>query len=427
MKTLIKNAHVVLPNEVTDADILIEDGYFVQIEPNLSDVEADKIIDAHHQLVMPGLVDVHVHFRDPGQTQKEDVITGSHSAARGGFTTVLTMPNVTPVPDTPEKMQKMVQNNEQKSIVHIAQYGAITKNRTSEELVDFKALKDAGAVAFSNDGNGIQTAQTMYKSMLAVKKLNLPLAAHVEDESLMQKGVMNAGKVADELGLPGISELAETAQLARDLEIARNTGAHYHVCHVSKARSVELIRRAKADGVNVTAEVAPHHLYLDESMITMDNPMMKMNPPLRTLEDRQALLSGLLDGTIDVIATDHAPHTVEDKTGSMQTASFGITGLETAFALMYTKLVKPGLVNIEQLIDWMSLKPAQIFDLNQAGVIKVGRPADLTIMNTDDEYEIKEADFASKGKNTPFIGQKVYGQTQLTMVSGKVVYQREGK
>jgi dihydroorotase len=293
-------------------------------------------------------------------------------------------------------------------------------------LVDFKALKEAGAVAFSNDGNGIQTAETMYQAMLQIKEVGLPLAAHVEDESLMQHGVMNQGTVAEKLGLPGISELAETAQLARDLEIARNTGAYYHVCHVSKARSVELIRRAQRDGVHVTAEVAPHHLFLDETMISMDNPMMKMNPPLRTLEDRQALLGGLLDGTIGMIATDHAPHTVEDKAGSMKTASFGITGLETAFPLLYTKLVKPGLCTVEQLVEWMSIQPAKIFSLKAAGQLEVGDVADLTVMNVEDEYEIEEADFASKGINSPFIGQKVYGQTQLTMVAGKIVYQREG-
>lgn len=425
MRTLLKNAQVVLGETTKAADILIEDDYVAEIKSELN-VDADQVIDVKNNLVMPGLVDVHVHFRDPGQTAKEDVQTGSNAAARGGYTTVLTMPNIDPVPDTAEKMQKMVEHNQSVGKIHIGQYGSITQKRTSEELVDFKALKSAGAVAFSNDGNGIQTAETMYQAMTQIKALDMILAAHVEDESLMQHGVMNAGPVAQKLGLPGISELAETAQLARDLEIARNTGAHYHVCHVSKARSVELIRRAQKDGVNVTAEVAPHHLFLDESMIEMDNPMMKMNPPLRTLADRQALLSGLLDGTIGMIATDHAPHTVEDKTGSMQTAAFGITGLETAFPLLYTRLAKSGLCSIEQLVLWMSERPAQIFKLKTAGKLAVGHPADLTVMNVNDEYEIKQADFASKGINTPFVGQKVYGRTELTMVSGKIVFQRKG-
>lgn len=425
MKVLLKNARVIKSHQVQKADVLVENDRITQIQPEIN-VEAEQIIDVKKQLLMPGLVDIHVHFRDPGQTDKEDVVSGSAAAVKGGFTTVLTMPNVDPVPDTPEKITAMVKRNQTAGSLHIGQYGSITKKRTSEELVDFKALKEAGAVAFSNDGNGIQTAETMYQAMLQIKEVGLPLAAHVEDESLMQHGVMNQGTVAEKLDLPGISELAETAQLARDLEIARNTGAHYHVCHVSKARSVELIRRAQRDGVHVTAEVAPHHLFLDETMISMDNPMMKMNPPLRTLEDRQALLGGLLDGTIGMIATDHAPHTVEDKAGSMKTASFGITGLETAFPLLYTKLVKPGLCTVEQLVEWMSIQPAEIFNLKAAGQLEVGDVADLTVMNVEDEYEIKEADFASKGINSPFIGQKVYGQTQLTMVAGKIVYQREG-
>ncbi|WP_099299803.1 dihydroorotase [Pediococcus pentosaceus] len=425
MKVLLKNARVIKSHQVQKTDVLVENDRITQIQPEIN-VEAEQIIDVKNQLLMPGLVDIHVHFRDPGQTDKEDVVSGSAAAVKGGFTTVLTMPNVDPVPDTPEKMIAMVKHNQTAGSLHIGQYGSITKKRTSEELVDFKALKEAGAVAFSNDGNGIQTAETMYQAMLQIKEVGLPLAAHVEDESLMQHGVMNQGTVAEKLGLPGISELAETAQLARDLEIARNTGAHYHVCHVSKARSVELIRRAQRDGVHVTAEVAPHHLFLDETMISMDNPMMKMNPPLRALEDRQALLGGLLDGTIGMIATDHAPHTVEDKAGSMKTASFGITGLETAFPLLYTKLVKPGLCTVEQLVEWMSIQPAEIFNLKAAGQLEVGDVADLTLMNVEDEYEIKEADFASKGINSPFIGQKVYGQTQLTMVAGKIVYQREG-
>ncbi|KRN93949.1 dihydroorotase [Pediococcus stilesii] len=426
MRILLKNANAVLKEGTQLVDILIENTKIVKIDTNI-ETNAERVIDIEGQLVLPGLIDVHVHFRDPGQTQKEDVVTGSHAAARGGYTTVWTMPNVDPVPDTAEKMKKMVEHNRSKSIVHIEQYGSITKKRTSEELVDFKALKDAGAIAFSNDGNGIQTAEVMYEAMKQIKALDLPLAAHVEDESLMQHGVMNEGDTAKQLGLPGISELTETAQLARDLEIARNTGVHYHVCHVSKARSVELIRRAQRDGVNVTAEVAPHHLFLDETMITMDNPMMKMNPPLRTLKDRQALLSGLLDGTIGMIATDHAPHTVEDKTGSMKTAAFGITGLETAFSLLYTKLVKSGICTIEQLVQWMSSQPAQIFNIQHAGELKSGEIADLTVMNVDTQYKIEKKDFASKGVNTPFVGQQVYGRTELTMVAGKIVFQRKGQ
>lgn len=427
MRTLIKNGRVVSNGRLQKADVLVEDQQISAIAPQLAETTvAERIIDAQNQLVLPGLVDVHVHFRDPGLTEKEDVTTGSQAALRGGYTTVLTMPNVNPVPDDPTRLAKMIAHNQQVGRVHIGQYAAVTKNRTSDQLVDFAALKEAGAVAFSNDGNGVQSAQTMYRAMQALQKIDLPLAAHVEDESLMQHGVMNAGARAQELGLPGIDELAETAQLARDLEIARKTGVHYHVCHVSTARSVELIRRAQRDGVWVTAEVAPHHLFLDEQMITKDNPMLKMNPPLRRLADRQALLAGLLDGTISMVATDHAPHTDADKAGSMKTAAFGITGLETAFALLYTKLVKPRICSVGQLINWMSTNPAQAFQLRKAGNLTVGAVADLTIVDVDHEYEIDAAAMASKGHNSPLIGQRVYGQSQLTMVAEQIKFERRG-
>lgn len=427
MKTLLTNGYIALPTEIIQADLLIEDGHVAAIRSDLKEQtsEIDRVVDLAGNLVAPGLIDIHVHFRQPGFTAKETVKTGSLAAAHGGFTTVAAMPNLEPVPDNAEQFKKMLVLNQTDGLVHIKQYATITLDRVEGELVDFQELKDAGAFGFSNDGSGIQTAAEMFAAMQAAQKVDLPICAHVEDAALKGDGVMNAGTIADKLGLPGIPEISETAQLARDLVLAGATGVHYHVCHVSTATSVDLIRQAKAAGVNVTAEVSPHHLFLDETMITSDNPMLKMNPPLRTPADRQALLIGLLDGTIDMIATDHAPHTTAEKTGSMLTAAFGITGLETSFAECYTHLVKTGLCTLTQLLAWMSTKPAQVFKLEQAGQIEVGRPADLVVLNLTQPYTIKVEEMQSKGKNSPFIGEQVYGQVLMTLVDGKIVYEQE--
>lgn len=427
MKTLLTNGRVILPTGQEATDILIEDGRIKAIGSELDQELAttDQIIDVAGNIVAPGLIDVHVHFRQPGFTAKETIKTGSLAAAHGGFTTVAAMPNLIPVPDNANQFQKMLTLNREDGVVHIKQYATITLNREDGPLVDFQALKEAGAFGFSNDGSGIQTATEMVAAMQAAHEVDLPICAHVEDAGLKGDGVMNAGATADKLGLPGIPEISETAQLARDLVLAGATGVHYHVCHVSTATSVDLIRQAKAAGVHVTAEASPHHLFLDETMITTDNPMLKMNPPLRRPEDRQALLAGLLDGTIDMIATDHAPHTVAEKTGSMLTAAFGITGLETAFAECYTHLVKSGICTLNQLINWLSVKPAEVFNLQNAGRIAVGLPADLVVLNVTQPYEIKAAEMQSKGQNSPFIGDQVLGRTIKTFVDGKIVYEQE--
>lgn len=300
MKTLFINGKVALPNDIISAEVLIADGKISAIGQDLQAQvgTTDQVIDLAGQILAPGLVDIHVHFRQPGFTAKETVKTGSSAAAHGGFTTVCAMPNLEPVPDNAEQFKKMLVLNHNDGAVHIKQYATITMNRVDGQLVDFEELKNAGAFGFSNDGAGIQTAKEMYDAMQAAQAVDLPICAHVEDAALKGNGVMNAGPVADSLGLPGILGISETAQLARDLVLAGATGVHYHVCHVSTAQSVDLIRQAKAAGVHVTAEASPHHLFLDETMITYDNPMLKMNPPLRRPEDRQALLIGLLDGTI---------------------------------------------------------------------------------------------------------------------------------
>lgn len=426
MNLLIKNGTVVTHEIEQQADILIENGRIRQIAAEI-DMKADQSIDAKNKYVLPGLVDVHVHFRDPGYTNKETIESGGMAAVHGGFTKVLTMPNVQPVPNTPELMASMVEQNKAKSVVSIGQIAPITIDRVQGAINNLSALKEAGAVAFSNDGSGIQDAETMLQAMQLIAKLGVPLAAHVEDESLMKHGVVNKGTVADRLHLPGISELTETAQLARDLELVRQTGVHYHVCHISTKRSVELVRRAKEDGLNVTAEVTPHHLLLDVTMIETDNSMFKMNPPLRTPADRRALLVGLLDGTIDMIATDHAPHTEEDKSGSMLNATFGITGLETSLQLIFTNLVHTKVLKMKDLVNLMSYQPARQFGLTNHGQITEWQPANLTIFDPTVISTIQKSNFYSKGTNSPFIGTAVKGQVQQTIINGKIVYSEDLK
>ena len=424
MTTVIKNGTVYQNGQLIHADILVAGKKIKAIAIHLS---GDKTIDAKGKLVSPGLIDLHVHYRDPGQTYKEDSHTGSLAAAHGGFTTVGAMPNVTPVPDTPELMQKMVNENQRKGVVHILQYGPITKNETTDIIPDYFGLKKAGAFAVSNDGKGVQNAETMYLAMQKAKENNLVLAEHAQDDALFNQGVINEGKRAQELNLKPITELAETTQIARDLLLAQKTCVHYHVCHISSKVSVELVRLAKAKGINVTCEVTPHHLLLTDEDIPKDDPNYKMNPPLRNKKDQTALIKGLLDGTIDMIATDHAPHAKKEKTGSMQSAAFGITGSETAFGELYTNFVRTGIFTLRQLLGLFTDKPAKTFALKNVGHLEPGAPADIAIFDINHAVKIKEEDYQSKGVNTPFTGDEVYGATVLTMVNGEIVYQRDGQ
>ena len=425
MATLLKNGLVYQDNELVREDVLINGDKIQALGTDLEKIAPDaEIFDLDGKLVAPGLVDIHEHYREPGFTYKETIETGSKAAARGGFTTVCTMPNLNPVPDDVETFKKQVELNEANSCIHLYQYAAITKDETSEEVVDMEALKEAGAFAFSNDGHGVQSAGVMYEAMEKAAKVGLTICEHVQDDSLYHHGVMNAGKKADELGLPGILGVSESAQLARDIMLAKATGVHYHVCHVSTKESVELVRLAKEYGINVTAEAAPHHVLLSEEDIDGNDGYYKMNPPLRSKEDQYAVIEGLLDGTIDLIATDHAPHSREEKAGDMRKAAFGIIGNETAFACMYTALVKNGEMELAQLLDLMSYNPAKLFGLD-AGMIAPGKQADLAVLDLDHPEVIQEADYLSKAVNTPFTGNKVYGMTTMTFVSGKLVYRHK--
>ncbi|MBO1102799.1 dihydroorotase [Enterococcus hirae] len=420
MKTLIKNGQInTRKNETTPAEIWIENGKIKAIGEGFSEAEFDEVFDAKGQLITPGLVDVHVHLREPGFTYKETIAAGTKAAARGGFTTVCAMPNLNPVPDTPEKLEQVYDLIKRDAVVKVLQYAPITENLRSEVLVDQEAMIKAGAFAFTNDGVGVQTAGTMYQAMKEAAKNNKALVAHTEDESLLFGGVMHAGDKAKELGLPGILSVTESSQIARDLLLAEATGVHYHVCHVSTKESVRVIRDAKKAGIHVTAEVSPHHLILIDEDIPEDFGFWKMNPPLRGKEDREALIEGLLDGTIDCIATDHAPHGLEEKSKSFLESPFGIVGSETAFQLIYTHFVETNRFTLEQVINWMATKPAEIFQL-EAGTLTVGAPADVAIFDIEHSSTIDKKDFLSKGENTPFVGWNVKGETLGTFVDGKL-------
>lgn len=411
--------------QLQSVEVLIKEQKIQAIGHNLEFEDQNiTIIDGKNGLLTPGLIDLHVHFREPGAIDKETISSGSKAAARGGFTTVYAMPNVKPVPDNPETFRELEKLNKEQGQIKIKQYASISKDLNSETtLVDFKELVKTGAVAFTNDGVGVQTAGLMYQAMKEAAHYGKPIVAHTEDNSLLFGGVIHAGERAKALNLPGMLALTESTQIARDVLLAEATGCHYHVCHVSTKESVRVIRDAKKAGIHVTCEVSPHHLILIDADIPGDDANYKMNPPLRGEDDRQALIDGLLDGTIDCIATDHAPHTEAEKAKGFKEAPFGITGSETAFQLLYTHFVKTNIFSLKELVDWLTIKPAELFNL-EAGTIEVGQDADLAIFDLDHEEVIEKDGFASKSKNTPFIGEKVFGTTLYTICNGKIVYQK---
>ncbi|WP_394217188.1 dihydroorotase [Halobacillus trueperi] len=422
MKKKIINGQVFTDHRFEKSEILIENGTIVEIAPSVGD--ADEVIDAKEGLVLPGLVDVHIHLREPGDEQKETIRTGTEAAARGGFTTVCAMPNTKPVPDSEENMQKLMEKIKQDASVRVLPYASITTRQLGRELVDMPTLANMGAFAFTDDGVGVQTAGMMFEAMKEASRLNKAIVAHCEDNSLVYKGVAHEGEVSKRLGLPGIANIAESVQIARDVLLAEATGCHYHVCHVSTKESVRVIRDAKKAGIHVTAEVTPHHLILNETDIPEDDAFFKMNPPLRSKEDQKALIEGLVDGTIDFVATDHAPHTEEDKKEGFLYSPFGITGLETAFPLLYTHFVEKHGIQLERLVEWLTRKPAETFGIPY-GTLEKGSVADLTVVEVNEERMIDRHSFASKGKNTPFHGWRAKGWPELTMVEGKIVW--EGK
>lgn len=417
MSMLLKNATLSSKEGLTD--VLIEDGRIKEIGQNLS--TTGEVIDCQRYLLVPGLVDVHVHLREPGFEHKETIKTGTKAAARGGFTTICPMPNTKPIIDDTEKLKTLNDKIKSDAAIEVLPYVSITKGLKGDELVDFKALKERGAFAFTDDGVGVQSADMMYRAMQEAAKLDMAIVAHTEENSLIYGGAIHLGKKSEELGVPGIPNITEAVQIARDVLLAEAANCHYHVCHVSCKESVRVIRDAKKAGIKVTAEVTPHHLVLDENDITEKDPNFKMNPPLRSSEDRQALIDGLKDGTIDFIATDHAPHQDDEKAVGIEKAPFGIVGIENAFQLLYTKLVKNKVFDLQQLIDWMTVKPSQVFKL-KTGVIEKGRRADLTVIDLDREYTLDKNEFLSKSKNTPFHGETLNSDIVLTVAGGQIVY-----
>ena len=424
MSTIIKNGQLFnKEGQLEYKDLKIENGVVIEIAENIN-AEGYEVIDATGLVVSPGFVDLHVHLREPGGEKKETIETGTKAAARGGFTTVAAMPNTRPVPDTKETVEALMKRIEETASVRVLPYGSITVREAGEDLTNFEELKAAGAFAFTDDGVGVQSAAMMLAAMKQAAKVDVAIVAHCEENTLINKGCVHEGEFSKANGLNGIPSVCESVHIARDVLLAEAAGCHYHVCHVSTEGSVRVIRDAKRAGINVTAEVTPHHLLLCENDIPGLDTNYKMNPPLRGKKDLEALITGLLDGTIDFIATDHAPHTAEEKAEEIELAPFGIVGSETAFPLLYTHFVEKGVISLERLLSYLTSKPCDAFKLPY-GRIEEGKQADIVLLDLKEEKVIDVNEFVSKGKNTPFAGWNCKGWPVLTMVDGKVVFQKE--
>ncbi|MGI5984727.1 MAG: dihydroorotase [Clostridiales bacterium] len=419
MKCLLKNANVFWGEAFERKDILIEDGVITDIKSYIPLISDASVYDMNKCFIFPGLIDVHVHLREPGFSYKETIASGSIAAARGGYTTVCAMPNLDPVPDSLEHLSAELEIIKKDAKIHVLPYASITVGEKQKELSDMDKLAKQ-VVAFSDDGVGVQDADMMEKAMRKAKALNKIIAAHCEVNDLLNGGCIHDGEYARLNSFKGISSESEWREVERDIELVRRTGCNYHVCHVSTKESVSLIRRAKAEGLPISCETAPHYLVLCD-MDMSDDGRFKMNPPLRSAEDRQALIEGIKDGTIDMIATDHAPHSAEEKSGGLRNSLNGIVGLETAFPILYTRLVKTGEISLEKLIELMQVNPAKRFGIGSS--LKVGEPADLTVFDLNEEYAIDPKDFLSKGRATPFEGERVFGKCKLTMIGGIPVWE----
>ena len=405
MEFTFKNAHIYNNGgfEIKDFTVALND----------TDLSVGSLSTFNNIYVFPAFCDVHVHFREPGFFYKETIKTGSLSAARGGYTDVCTMPNLKPVPDSADNIKEQLQIIDKTAAIRVHPYAAITKGEMGKEIVDFEALSPY-CIAFSDDGRGVQSEDMMRAAMLKARKLGKIIAAHCEDNSLLDGGYIHKGEYAAAHGHKGICSESEWRQIERDLKLAKETGCKYHVCHISTAESVELIRKAKAEGVDVTCETAPHYLVLSDKDLEEDG-RFKMNPPLRSERDRLALLEGIKDGTIDMIATDHAPHSLEEKSKGLEKSLMGVVGLETAFPVLYTYLVKEGIISLERLVELMALNPRKRFGIEETG--------DFCVFALDSEYGVNPDEFLTMGRSTPFAGMCVFGKNLITVCGGKTVWQ----
>jgi dihydroorotase len=423
VNTLIKNGRVIDPTSGTDEtlDILVIGGRIAEIKPRI-DGRSEPVIDASRLVVVPGLIDMHVHLREPGYAAKETIATGSRAAARGGFTTICCMPNTNPVNDNRRVTEQILAEARRNAVVHVLPIAAVSKGSRGADLVDMADLAAAGAVAFSDDGSSVATSRLMRRALEAAKPLGRLVIDHCEDKALSRDGVMNEGRFSASFGLKGIPASAEEIIVARDLILARELQAPVHIAHLSTKGSAEALRTAKAQGTPASAEVTPHHLVLTDAALESRDPNLKMNPPLRSQDDVEALLQAVGSGVIDVIASDHAPHTDKDKGRDITRAPFGIIGLETAVSLVLDRLVHRNVISLPRFAELMSVNPARLLGLQGKGRIAVGADADLTLLNVSKEVTIDSRDFASKSRNTPFHGWKLRGQAVMTIVGGRVVY-----
>lgn len=422
MTTLIKSGRVINPAKNQDeiCDLLVENGIITKCDKNIEG-SFDEVINADGLLVMPGLIDLHVHLREPGFEYKETIETGSKAAAKGGYTSICAMPNTKPAVDSVETVKYIKEKAKEVSPINVLIVGAVTKEQAGKELSDIRGMKQEGICAISEDGKSVMNSGIYREAMKLAKELNIPVMAHCEDINMVCGGALNMGKKAEELGVKGISNAVEDVIAARDILIAKETGARLHLCHCSTVDSERMVREAKEEGLLVTAEVCPHHFTLCEDDITANDANYKMNPPVRSKKDLEALRAGLKKDVFDVISTDHAPHSAEEKSRSIDKAPFGIVGSETAVALTMTELVHTGIINYMQMATKMSYNPAKVLGIDK-GTLNVGAIADITIIDPEKEYTINTEDFVSKGKNTPFNGYKAKGMVVRTIVSGKTVY-----
>lgn len=422
-RIVLKGGRVFSGGKSFEADVVVCGDRIAEVTPEAAILPGDKVVDCRGRWVSAGLVDLHVHLREPGFSSKETIATGTAAAAHGGFTTVCAMPNLEPAPDSLENLRRETAIIERDAVVKVLPYATITRRRAGREIVDFAALKPYVA-AFSDDGSGVQDDGMMLAAMRAAAANDCIIAAHCEVNSLLHGGYIHDGAYAAAHGHKGISSESEWRQIERDIRLAEQTGCRYHVCHISTKESVALIRDAKRSGVRITCETGPHYLTMCDADLREEG-RFKMNPPIRSAADRDALIEGAQDGTIDVIATDHAPHTAEEKSRGLAGSAMGVVGLETSFAVIYTKLVMAGIISPERMIELMAEAPRRIFALG--GGLAAGEKADIAVFDLDNEFTVDPATFLSKGRSTPFEGWRLHGQTILTLVDGRTAYRNDEK